>query len=350
MPWSFGDTEKRQALALVSGRNGIRGVVDLGAGAGLWRQLSREFVIGAVPWTAIEAYRPYIERFKLAERYTRVRNKDLRSIKYGQFPGHVFIFGDVLEHLPRADALNVMRRACSMGTVIVMMPFLPTISEEQDAVDGVEWERHRYVWHWEEWLAALRELGHEPDQVVVPPGDGRNKGITICWHPSHPVWDYWAPRAHLNYYRVAREYVEQLSPGASLMDVGSWNTPVVTWGRFERRYACDLAHVPEYPGVVSHVGDFLTWELPEHVSVATCLQTLEHLRDAVIMDFTAKLLASADALVVSVPYRWPAGQEPSHQQDPIDLAKLTRLMHGRKPAEHNVVKDGKLRRLVAVWR
>lgn len=349
MPWSYGTAEKRQALALLSARTGIRGVVDLGAGAGLWRELSREFVIGALPWTAVEAHKPYIDRFRLRERYDGVRNQDLRLIKYGRLPRHAFIFGDVLEHMDRAVALDVVRRAASMGTVVAMMPFRPSESEAQDAVGGVEWERHRYVWEWGEWLAALRELGHEPEVVAAPPGDGRNKGVTICWHPAHPPWRYWEGREHFRYYAAVREMVDRLSPGRALLDVGSWDTPVATWGRFERRYTCDLAVDPALPGVSSHVGDWLAWEVPERMSVVTCLQTIEHLPDETVRPFCEKLLASGDAVIVSVPYNWPKGQEYSHQQDPIDLPKLARLM-GVEPNEHRVIRDGRVQRLVALWR
>lgn len=349
MPWSYGDDVKRKALALLSARTGIRGVLDLGAGAGLWRTFSREFVVGSVPWTAVEAHAPYIARFDLGGRYDAVRHKDLRLIKYGHFPGHVFIFGDVLEHLERAQAIDVMRRAGSMGTVVAMMPFLPTASEEQDAVDGVEWERHRYVWQWQEWLNVLADLGHQVEVVQAPAGDERNKGCTISWHAAHPLWDYWQGRSHLAYYRLVHDLVEQASPGRAILDVGCWDTPVATWGDFERRYTCDLAVDPHLPGVSSHVGDFLTWDVPERMSVATCLQTVEHLRDENVRAFGAKLLDSADTVIVSVPHRWPAGREWSHQQDPIDLDKLIAIMGGRAPALHQVVRDGKSERLVALW-
>ena len=340
MPWSFGDSEKRKALALLSARAGIRGVLDLGAGAGIWRELSREFVIGSSPWIAVEAYEPYIKRFKLRQRYSRVRIQDLRLIKYGSYPAHVFIFGDVLEHMPKTDALKVMRRAASMGSVVVMMPFLPTLSEEQDAVEGVEWERHRHVWCWQEWLDALAALGLETEVVTQPPGDARNKGVTIRWHRSHAPLSYWQGREHFAYYQVVREYLEALSPGASILDVGSWDTPVATWGRFERRYTCDLAIDPKLPGVTSFVGDFLEWELPERMSVATCLQTVEHLRDQVVEKFGRKLRASADALIVSVPFGWPKGQEACHQQDPIDLEKLAGFIwRSAQPAPHRAARQ-----------
>jgi hypothetical protein len=345
MPWSYGNDAKRKALALLSTRRGIRGVLDLGAGAGTWRKMAREFVIGGSKWTAVEAHAPYAQEFNLSKLYPHVIVNDLRMIKYGRYPGFVFIFGDVLEHLERAQAIDVVKRASSMGTVAVMMPFHPTASANQGASNGVEWERHRHIWHWEEWLDALRTLGLTPELVEVPPGDERNKGVTICWHASHTVWPYWEERKNLGYYAHVQSIIGRFSPGESILDVGCWDTPVATWGSFKRRYTCDLAVNPRLPNVTSHVGDFTTWDLPERMSLTTCLQTIEHLRNGTVHKFTEKLRGSADRVIVSVPYMWRKGKEYSHVQDPIDLTKLTGLFNGEAPSEHVVINN----RLVAVW-
>ena len=185
MPYSAGRDQKQQALGRFSHPDTmarIRGVVDLGAGAGVWRRLARPLPIGQVPWVAIEVYRPYVKRFNLRKVYDHVRVRSLTSLKYAGYAGNVFIFGDVLEHLERADAVRVLRRASSVGTVVVMMPFLPSTSEHQG---GIESEQHRYVWRWDEWLDELRALGRRFEIVTLPLGSGRNKGITILWHPDH---------------------------------------------------------------------------------------------------------------------------------------------------------------------
>jgi hypothetical protein len=320
--------------------------VDLGAGAGIWCELSAEYYVGSLPWTAVEAHAPYVDEFGLRDFYDTVLVRDLTQINFAAYPGHVFIFGDVLEHLDSWKAIVVIRRAAQFGTVVVMMPFLPSISAEQDAVNGVEWERHRYVWEWDEWLDALRTIGLTPEIVQAPPGDKRNKGVTICWHPSHTHWRYWEERQDMRYYQTVRRWIEELSPGAAILDVGSWDTPVATWGTFDRRYTCDLTVDPGLPGVTSHVGRFEDWAVPEHMTVATCLQTIEHLTDENVGAFTAKLLDSAQHVIVSVPYKWRAGEQ-SHHQDPIDEAKLTGLMHGNRPVRQEIVRDGRTSRLVA---
>lgn len=188
MPWSQDDDGlKASCIAALSAPpivDRIEGVVDLGAGAGLWRHHSRSFNLGVNrPWIAVEVHYPNIPRFELRKRYDLVRNIDFRRIKFSAYPRHLFIFGDVLEHLEREDAIAIVRRAASVGTVIFVMPFAPTTSAEQGPVDGNEYETHRYIWDWEEWREAIAPL--KVSSIQEPPGTGRNKGAGIIWHPCH---------------------------------------------------------------------------------------------------------------------------------------------------------------------
>lgn len=188
MPWSQDDDGiKASCLAAVSASpivDRIRGVLDLGTGAGLWRHHSASFNVGVNrPWIAVEVHYPNVARFDLRRRYDAVRNIDFRRIKYRNYPGHLFIFGDVLEHVERDEAIAVVRRAAAAGTVIFVMPFAPTTSAEQGPVDGNEYETHRYIWRWEEWIDALVPLRVET--IAEPPGHGRNKGAGIIWASCH---------------------------------------------------------------------------------------------------------------------------------------------------------------------
>ncbi len=163
--------------------------------------------------------------------------------------------------------------------------------------------------------------------------------------------NYWADRHELKYYGVVRELLEKLGPRGSILDVGSWDTPVATWGDFRRRYTCDLGRSPNLPGVISHVGDFLTWRAPELMDVVTCLQVLEHLPDGIAQRFGRRLLVTGQTVIVSVPYLWAPGLEPDHVQDPVDLAKLERIM-GSPSKFSSVIEDGPQGarpRLVAIW-
>lgn len=159
---------------------------------------------------------------------------------------------------------------------------------------------------------------------------------------------YWKGRAHFRYYARVRSFLESLGPRGSLIDVGCWDTPVATWGTFTRRYALDLVPTPPLPGVEAVVANYLTWTPPEALDVATCLQTLEHMDLRAARAFGRKLRADARLVVVTVPYRWPAGQELSHRLDPIDGNVLADIMGG--PAGVlEVIAEGKRARLFAVY-
>jgi hypothetical protein len=76
--------------------------------------------------------------------------------------------------------------------------------------------------------------------------------------PKKESEGYWDSRSHMNYYSTVREWIEELSPGEIILDVGGKDTPVVTWGNFKRRYLLDrMPQVKAYPGV-------------EHLRIARC--------------------------------------------------------------------------------
>ena len=185
MPWSQNfDGLKQRILARCSEPRileQLAGVYDLGAGAGLWRDAAEGLPVAALPWTAVEIWRPYVAEYRLKERYTEVRATDFRRIKYSRLSRQLFIFGDVLEHLERAHALDVLRRAARSGPTVVVMPFHPTTSEVQGPRGKNVHEAHRYVWHWEEWLMATASAA-PMRELIPPPGDGRNKGAVLYLH------------------------------------------------------------------------------------------------------------------------------------------------------------------------
>jgi SAM-dependent methyltransferase len=155
-------------------------------------------------------------------------------------------------------------------------------------------------------------------------------------------------RRRLRYYeetvRLARVHA---AAGGSVLDVGAHDSDVLqrlVW--FDRRVGLDLEHVPPQRGVEIVLGDFLDYRPEELFDLVVCLEVLEHLDDP--SRFAAKLLATGRTVIVSVPYRWPAGTWPTHKQDPVDEAKLESWM-GRPPVESRIVSDGR-ERLIAVFR
>ena len=158
---------------------------------------------------------------------------------------------------------------------------------------------------------------------------------------------HYSQRVDLPYYRHVREILDSLGPLESILDVGCLDAPTVMWGDFRQRYTIDRLQRPVLAGVRAIVGSWPDdWALGS-VDVVTCLQTLEHVQRPV--PFAAALFATARrAVIISVPYRWPAGRCKHHIQDPIDEAKLAE-MTGRAP-DRTIITDGDANRLIAVYR
>lgn len=164
---------------------------------------------------------------------------------------------------------------------------------------------------------------------------------------------YWRKRRRLAYYTLAIEYIKQYAGDRkTLLEVGGGVTRGV-------RYLNQLPHwdrvsvelpSPErrqLPGVRVVEQDFLAWAPDRSYDVVMCLQVLEHVADPTA--FAAKLFSCATRLVViSVPYQWKRGAEPTHSHDPVDRVKLKSWV-GREPVQSRVVDAHPYRRLVAAY-
>jgi len=116
-------------------------VLDVGCGAGA----NLEFYQPWWPeskWTGLEVFGPYIDRFFLFDRYDSLIYGDVRSLT--NFNYSLVIFGDVLEHMSRDEALNVLDRALEAAEYVVVA--LPIIHYPQGAIAGNEHETHLSDW------------------------------------------------------------------------------------------------------------------------------------------------------------------------------------------------------------
>lgn len=145
----------------------IKTVVDVGTGAGTWY----DFMHSRVPeafWIGIEIWEPYISMYSLRERYDQVVKVDARMME--NLPqADLYIFGDVLEHMPAADAIQLWNRALKVSKWLVIN--LPVRRYEQGALFGNPNEEH--VYHWdvpavlESFLGIVASHGGFPDQGSV---------------------------------------------------------------------------------------------------------------------------------------------------------------------------------------
>jgi hypothetical protein len=161
---------------------------------------------------------------------------------------------------------------------------------------------------------------------------------------------YWNDRKHLNYYTAIRRLIESLGPCESILDVGSADTPIATYGEFNRRCRIDSRELEPLEGVTTIQADWFKYNPGEVYSVTVCAQVIEHLTDQQVRPFVDNLFESAEVVIVSVPYLWEQGLCPGHPQDPINLSKFVDLMGGRDPEQLTIERDGNAKRLVALFK
>lgn len=118
--------------------NGIKRVLDVGAGGGTYSDLLRGYVEQI---DAVEIWRPYIDEFKITDKYSNVYEIDARDMSSADFNGYdLIIFGDVMEHMSEQDSLTVWResgRMAAWGLISV-----PIIHYPQGAEFGNPYEVH----------------------------------------------------------------------------------------------------------------------------------------------------------------------------------------------------------------
>jgi hypothetical protein len=150
---------------------------------------------------------------------------------------------------------------------------------------------------------------------------------------------HWDHRKSPIYMAAAREIcARHLRPNDAVLDVGSNRTSTLSWHRKKARRMVSIDPRNPYrgQGVESVAADFLDYPAEQHFELVTCLQVLQHVRDA--HAFAQKLLAMGDTCVVSVPYKWPKGKCKWHLHDPIDELKLLGWF-GKQPLERFIARE-----------
>jgi predicted TPR repeat methyltransferase len=115
-------------------------ILDIGPGAGKYEKLTREVLHCQID--AVEIDSDYIEKYNLKERYNNIVISDTKEycLKNSSIRYDVVIFGDVLEHMFRSDAMDVLDFMLYRSKYIYCM--WPN-NYLQDAYDGHESEAHR---------------------------------------------------------------------------------------------------------------------------------------------------------------------------------------------------------------
>jgi len=137
-------------------------VCDVGPGEGTYAKLFRPVHKG-VWWTGIEVHRPYIKKYRLNSTKTRRMYDELHVMDVREAPDHLFyrdcvIFGDVLEHVERDDAVALLQRAEAAGAWNILVS-VPIVDSPQGEVDGNPHEAHLHQWDADDMDAVLAGLG-----------------------------------------------------------------------------------------------------------------------------------------------------------------------------------------------
>lgn len=121
-----------------------RTVIDIGAGSGTYAQAVRANSSWKGRWAAVEAWEPYVARFGLDGLYDGVVVADARRLVAPFYRVDLVIAGDVLEHMPRADAVRLLDRIRTHAANLIVS--VPVLHLDQGAVYGNLHETH--VDHW----------------------------------------------------------------------------------------------------------------------------------------------------------------------------------------------------------
>lgn len=91
-------------------------VLDIGAGVGIWESSLRP-ILPRARFTAVEVFEPYVQKFFLRDLYESVIIEDARDIELPE--ADLVVMGDVLEHMPVHDAVDLWGRALAAAPAVV---------------------------------------------------------------------------------------------------------------------------------------------------------------------------------------------------------------------------------------
>ena len=116
------------------------------AGGDKYQTLKQNWEIDAGPlsehrWTGVEVWEPYIDKFDLRSKYDTILNEDVRKLDYNKLgPFDVAVAGDVLEHMAKEAAVQVVEQILRISTYLFIS--IPIIHYPQEPVHGNPYEAH----------------------------------------------------------------------------------------------------------------------------------------------------------------------------------------------------------------
>ena len=132
MPYSSEAFKDEIKQHIFSNNNVGTKMLDVGVGAGRYGKMLGDFFY----IDAVEIYAPYIERFNLRELYKNVHNVNILAFDFS--PYDYIIMGDILEHIPNYEAMNLVSKINSAGKkLLIAVPYMYEQGESEGNVHEI---------------------------------------------------------------------------------------------------------------------------------------------------------------------------------------------------------------------
>jgi len=163
LPWSA-DENREWILSQILPSDHI---LDVGAGAGIWADLLRGKGVSKRNIHAVEIFEPYISRFGLEEKYSKIYLGDFQTLGIRTDYYNVLIMGDVLEHFKMEDALKVWEKARQIvGPQGIVLLSTPIIDFPQGEEEGNIHEAHLSAFDMEALKGLSGVYGHAEGTII----------------------------------------------------------------------------------------------------------------------------------------------------------------------------------------
>ena len=207
-------------------------VLDVGCGFGLWGFLCREYLdawnsrIRPEEWTTridgIEIFEPYISDHQRAL-YSSITIADIREAAPTVDNYDLIITGDVIEHLPKSDAMDVLHTLYDRANKALMVNIpIGDTGWEQGEEYGNPAEEHLSVWEPVEFL-PFTPLVHS---YTLPCGDY----ATFCCYKNPNTEEYVLSRVQIaKYYEEKKQINRAITLAISALDLDPAEPDALTY-------------------------------------------------------------------------------------------------------------------------
>jgi hypothetical protein len=130
-------------------------VLDIGPGVGTYAKLLKGPAVHHL--TGLEVWAPYVETYRLQEYYDEIVIGDARTTPLP--PADVVILGDVVEHMTRAEGVELWER-CALAARRAVYLSIPIVHYPQGEIESNPYEVHvEEDWDHDTVLSTLDGIG-----------------------------------------------------------------------------------------------------------------------------------------------------------------------------------------------